>query len=98
MLMLEVMDKEPSLAFIWGAGLALGLIGFFATRFRRWLVLPALLLVVVVAWTSLGDLLDPKIGPAILQEAGQWYVLQAGAAVALAVILCVLGLTPKREI
>jgi hypothetical protein len=33
-----------------------------------------------------------------MQQAGQWYVALAGAAVALAVILCVLGLVPKREV
>jgi len=33
-----------------------------------------------------------------MQETGQWYVAQAGAAIALAVILCVLGLAPKRAV
>lgn len=41
-LMLDVMDKEPSLQVVWGTALLLGLIGLIATRFRRWLVLPAL--------------------------------------------------------
>jgi hypothetical protein len=88
--------QEPSLRAIWVAAILLGVVGFFATRFRRWLVLPALALVGILAWTELGQLLDPQLGPAIMQEAGQWYVAQAGAAIALAVILCVLGLTPKR--
>jgi hypothetical protein len=95
-LILEVMDKEPSLRVIWGGAAALGLIGYAAVRFRRWLVLPALTLIAIVVWTQLGDLLDPNVGAAIMQEAGLWYVGQAGAAVALAVILCVLGLAPKR--
>ncbi len=95
-LMLTVIDKEPSLRMIWGGAAALGLIGYAAVRFRRWLVLPALALIAIVAWTQLGDLLDPHVSAAIMQEAGLWYVGQAGAAVALAVILCVLGLAPKR--
>ena len=90
--------QEPSLRAIWVAAVLLGLVGFFATRFRRWLVLPALALVALIAWTQLGQLLDPQVGPAIMQDAGQWYVAQAGAAIALAVILCVLGLTPKRAV
>jgi hypothetical protein len=94
--MLEVMVKEPSLRVIWGGAAALGLIGYAAVRFRRWLVLPALTLIAIVVWTQLGDLLDPQVSAAIMQEAGLWYVGQAGAAVALAVILCVLGLAPKR--
>jgi hypothetical protein len=88
----------PTLRAIWVAAIVLGLMGFVATRFRRWLVLPALALVAIVAWTQLGGLLDPQAGPAIMQEAGQWYVAQAGAAVALAVILCVVGLVPKRAL
>jgi|SRR6266850_6076634 len=95
---LEVMDREPSLRAIWGAAILLGLVGYLATRFRRWLVLPALALVAIAAWTQLGELLDPQVGPAIMNEAGQWYVAQAGAAIALALILCVLGLVPKRAV
>src|SRR6266853_6684027 len=97
-LMLEVMGKQPSLRVIWGGAAALGLVGYVAGRFRRWLVLPALALIAVAAWTQLGDLLDPQVGPAIMQQAGRWYVGQAGAAVALAVILSVLGLAPRREV
>ena len=96
--MLEVMDKEPSLRVIWGAALLLGVLGYVATRFRRWLVVPALALVGVAAWTQLGGLLDPQLGPAIMREAGMWYVAQSGAAIALAVILCVAGLVPKRAV
>jgi len=98
LLMLEVMDKEPSLRAIWGAALLLGVVGYVATRFRRWLVFPALALVALAGWMELGGLLDPHVGPAIMQEAGMWYVAQAGAAIALAVILCVLGLLPKRAV
>ena len=92
------MDKEPSLRVIWGGAVALGLSGYAAVRFRRWLVLPSLALIAIAIWIQLGDLLDPHIGPAILQQAGLWYVGQACAAAALAVILCVLGLAPKRAV
>ena len=97
-LVLEVMDKEPSLRVIWGGAAALGLIGYAAVRFRRWLVLPSLALIAIAIWIQLGDLLDPHIGPAIMQQAGLLYVGQACAAAALAVILCVLGLAPKRAV
>jgi len=95
-LILEVMDRVPSLRVLWGGAAVLGLIGYAAARFKRWLVLPALALIAIVAWTQLGDLLDPHVSSAIMQDAGLWYVGQAGAAVALAVILCVAGLAPKR--
>lgn len=96
--MLAVMVKEPSLRVIWGGAAALGLISYAAVRFRRWLVLPALTVIAIVVWTQLGDLVDPQVSAAVIQEAGLWYVGQAGAAVALAVILCVLGLAPKRAV
>ena len=96
--LLEVMGKEPSLRAIWGAAVVIGVVGYVATRFRRWLVFPALALVALAAWMELAGLLDPHVGPAIMQEAGMWYVAQAGAAIALAVILCVLGLLPKRAV
>ena len=88
--------NEPSLRTIWAGAAVLGLVGYAAARFRRWLVLPALALIAVAVWMQLGDLLDPHVGPAIMQEAGLWYVVQAGAAAALAVILCVVGLAPRR--
>ena len=92
------MGKEPSLRVIWGGAAALGLFSHAAVRFRRWLVLPSLALIAIAVWIQLGDLLDPGIAPAIMQQAGLWYVGQACAAAALAVILCVLGLAPKRAV
>ncbi len=95
---LEVMDKEPSLQTIWGAAVVLGSAGYFLARVRRWLVLPVLALIAIAVWAVFGELLDPHVGPGILQEAGFWYVGQICAAVALAVILCVAGLAPKRGV
>ena len=97
-MILQVMDKEPTLLAVWGTALVLGLVGFAATRFRRWLVLPALAGIGFVAWSQLGQLADPVVGPAILQRAGQGYLIQACAAVALAVVLAVVGLVPKRAV
>jgi len=96
MAVLEVMDKEPTLLAVWGAAVLLGLVGYTAARFRRWLVIPALAVIAFLAWAQLGELADPTVGPAIIQEAGRGYLIQSCAAVALAVILSVLGLAPKR--
>src|SRR2546430_17448104 len=76
----EVMDKEPSLRAIWGAATFLGLVGFAAARLRRWLVIPALALIAIMAWSQLGELADPTVGPAIIQEAGRRYLVPAAAA------------------
>ena len=92
-----VMDKEPTLPMIWGAAVLLGGAGYALARIRRWLVLPILALIAIAAWTVFGELVDPAVGPGIVQEAGFWYVGQVCAAVALAVVLCLVGLAPKRE-
>ena len=86
----------PTLPAVWGAAVASGLVGYWATRFRRWLILPALAIIAFVAWSQLGKLADPVAGPALIQQVGRGYLIQACAAVALAVILAVLGLAPKR--
>lgn len=92
------MDKQPTLLALWGAALGLGLIGYFAARFRRFLVLPVLAGIVYLAWSRLGALVDPATGPALIQAKGLVYVIQACAAVALAVTLSILGLVPKRGV
>src|SRR2546422_3912137 len=70
MLILEVMDKEPSLRTVWGAALLLGLVGFVAARFRRWLVLPALTVIGFLAYWQLSQLADAVVRPGIIQGAG----------------------------
>src|SRR3989442_13511309 len=96
MLVLEVMTKEPTLRTVWGAALLLGLVGFAAARFRRWLVLPALAVIAFLAYAQLSELADPVAGPAIIQEAGRGYLIHSCAAVALAGVLSGLGVGPQR--
>ena len=91
------MLKEPTLLALWGAALGLGLVGYWAARFRRVLVLPVLAAIVYLAWSRLGSLADPIAGPAIIQRVGYGYLVQACAAVALAVVLSLMGLAPKRS-
>jgi len=98
MLVLEVMDKEPTLRTVWGTAWLLGLVGFAAARFRRWLVLPPLAVIAFLAYLQLSELADPVTGPAIIQETGRGYLIHSCAAVALAVLLSVLGLVPKRRV
>src|SRR2546429_9992033 len=86
MLVLEVMDKEPTLRTVWGTALLLGLVGFAAARFRRWLVLPPLAVIAFLAYLQLSELADPVTGPAIIQETGRGYLIHSCAAVALSVL------------
>src|SRR2546422_2349372 len=97
MLILEVMDKEPALRTVWGAALLLGLVGFLAARFRRWLVLPALGVIGFLAYWQFSELADPAVGPAIIQEAGRGYLIPSCAAVAVAGFLSGVGVGPERR-
>src|SRR2546429_7221310 len=96
MLILEVMDKVLSLRTVWGAALLLGLVGFVAARFRRWLVLPALGVIGVLAYWQLSELADAAVRPAIIQEAGRGHLIQSGAAGDVGGLRSGLGVGPKR--
>src|SRR5207244_12134011 len=92
----RVVDREPALGPVWGAAVRLGLVGFVAARLRRRLVLPALTVVGFLAYWQLSQLADAVLRPGIIQGAGRGYLIQSCAAVAVAVLLSVLGLVPKR--
>src|SRR5438132_7546843 len=97
MLILEVMDKEPSLRTVWGAALLLGLVGFVAARFRRWLVLPALTVIGFLAYWQLSQLADAVVRPGIIQGAGRRYLIQSCSAVYVAMFLSLMAIDTKRH-
>ena len=97
-ILLEVMDKEPSLPTIWLTYLALGIGGFFAGRFRRWLVALPAFLILGFAVAQLSEWLDPFVGPAMRNEAGAFYFVQSGVALAIAGTLCALGMRRGRVV
>jgi hypothetical protein len=72
-LLLEVMDKEPSLLVIWSIALFVGLAAFFVAREWRlgWLVCIPLLALATLP--MLNEQCDPVLGPMIRQEAGLSY-------------------------
>lgn len=74
-LLFEVMDKEPSLVvslILYGG---LGLAGYLLSRRRWWWGLLSLPIIAFFAWSDIGELRDPSVGPAILREAGYTYVV-----------------------
>jgi len=91
------MSQQPTLLALWGAALGLGLAGYWIAKFRRVLVVPVLIAIVYLAWKHLGALADPVLGPPIIQKVGYGYLVQACGAVALAVVLSLMGLAPKRS-
>ncbi len=75
LLLFEVMDKEPPLAqraILYGV---LSVAGWLLARKRWWLGLLVLPIVAVFAWVDVGELNDPFVGPAIIEEAGLLHAL-----------------------
>lgn len=86
----EVIDKVPTLSFIWGVAIASGVVCLVATYFQRWL----LILVAFPAMWFLNLFLEihsPDVGPALLIEAGRGYIAQAYLAALSVVVLGILG-------
>ncbi len=84
MILLEVMDKEPTLALIWGCAIFLAASGFIGCRYNHrfgFLVFPVVL---VLSMALLLELNDQAVGQAIIREAGISYVIESYIAVAMA--------------
>ena len=72
-LLLEVMDKEPSLLSIWCIALFVGLTAFFAARNWRWGWLVCVPVLALATLPMINEQYDPVLGPMIRQEAGGSY-------------------------
>ncbi|MGB7201447.1 MAG: hypothetical protein WBD16_04170 [Pyrinomonadaceae bacterium] len=90
-LLFEVMDKELPLHFILGYFGLIAVAGFLLVRKH-----PAFLLLVVPLWLlyaplHFSELNDPFVGPVIVREAGNSYVVLSYFAMAISAILPVVG-------
>ena len=88
---LEVLDKEPSLAFTVLLAVALGIVGFVVGRRRPWLSAIPLAALLLFGMARVFELLDPAVGPAIRQEAGDGYAVLTYVALIIGMVLCVGG-------
>ena len=88
----EVMEKEPTLLRLWTWALLLGVVGFFAWRRHLAAGAFAALIAAVLVWSFHFELTDPHVGPAIQQEAGRQYVVQAYGALLACAVLHVAGI------
>jgi hypothetical protein len=93
----EVMDKEPSLLQVWFLFLLVGVGGFLLCRYRSWLLAMVLPIVLFLAWGHLSEMHDPFVGPAIAREAGRAYFTQSYMAMAMGVVLPLLGMIKRRR-
>lgn len=88
----EVMDKEPTLPFIWGFFLILGIVGMVLGRLNPLLVLIVYPLILGYAAMIIGELTDPFVGRDIVREAGYGYVVQSYIAIGAGSLLPVAGI------
>jgi hypothetical protein len=88
----EVGDKEPSLVALWCIAVALTAIGFLVSRRRRAFLLLLAPLAATWGWAVVQELRDPYVGPAIVEELGRSYVIQAYVALVLPFAFMGLGL------
>ena len=90
-LALEVMDKEPSTAALWGLAVTVGAVGYVAARWRRWTVWIIVSIVALAAFALLRELRDPSVGPAILRETKGRYPWHGVGSLALTIAMTLAG-------
>ena len=73
----EVMDKEPSLSLIIILGIFGSVATLFTARYKPILLLIVAPLFLFYFYALLVEINDPFVGPAILKEAGAFYVNSA---------------------
>ena len=95
MILFEVMDKEPSLVEIWITTLILGVGGFFLVKYRYWFLPVVLAIATLLAWAHHSELRDPSVGPDIIREAGYNYVVHSYLAMAITLLLPIIGAIVK---
>ncbi len=93
----EVADKEPTIAAIWCVAAFLCGVAVLLWRWRRVAGLIPLPFAAAWAWAMLSELHDPYVGPGILQELGQGYVVQAYVATLLPFALVGIGVWRQRD-
>ena len=95
----EVSDKIASIPQLWITAAVVGLVAFLASRYRLALGLVLLPVSVLLILVGLEPVRDPFVGPAVIVEQGQTYVLAVYGSVTilLALHLCGLWLGWRRR-
>ena len=92
----EVMDKEPTLVFIWVSAMTLAILGWAASLFRWWTGLIVATISAILSILMLLELHDPFVGPAI--RTSRSYFVQAYLAMFVALALpLIASLIAKRR-
>jgi hypothetical protein len=87
----EVMDKEPTALQNYLFFVSLGVTAFLLIRYRFWLALVVLPILLFFVWIHVSELNHPFIGVDIVREAGYDYVVHSYVAMTIAVVLSLAG-------
>jgi len=92
----EVMDKEPSLAFLAVSWFVLSALAYLSARRLPWLLVLVLPAAALVLGGAAVETTDPSVGPAMAAEAGAVYVAAPWAALLSVVAVTAFGLWRRR--
>jgi hypothetical protein len=93
----EVMDKELSLGAVLLWGLIGALLVFLAARLKPLLLFILIPVIGLFFFGHLSELMNPYVGPAMVAEAGQFYVFISWAAPVLVLLGGGLGFVLRRR-
>ena len=91
LLVLEVMDKEPSPLSLWAVAGIVGALGYSAARWRRWTAVISITVIGAIGIAVGTELRGPSVGPAIIEEAGTAYRWHVAGSLAVAFMLTLAG-------
>ena len=71
----EVSDKVPSILGLWVVGVGVGFLGFFSAKYRIWAGAIVGVVSIFLCISHYRVISDPFVGPAIVKEQGNLYIL-----------------------
>lgn len=87
----EVMDKELSLSAVLITCTVLSTVGFLSARFKPSMLLCVVPISLFFCYGQISELQDPYVGPAIVEEAGKYYVYWSWAGIAMIFAAILIG-------
>jgi len=96
-LLAEVSDKEPSITALWCIAAFFSFAVFTLCRRHRAGGLFIAPLALIWAGAVISEVRDPYVGPALCEEFGQGYEVQAYVTVIVPLIFMAIGLSPRRR-
>jgi hypothetical protein len=96
-MLLQIMDKEPTLLKIWILFLSCGAIGFVLCRLEHRAVIIIFPAMALFSYFWYSKLNSPNVASAIRAEAGHSYVYQSYLAIIMALVAPILGAILKLK-